>query len=297
MNWTELDVDVDGVDIHVHHGGAPGGPSVVLAHGFSDDGRCWSRFAELIADRFDVVAVDARNHGRSGRGPADASILASDLMAVIRALELRRPILVGHSIGATTVAILAAWFPELAGPVVLEDPPWRLDQPPVDEARLDGVRAWIDSLAGQTDDDLRRLGHQQHPTWPAEEFDTWAPAKRRLGPRAVEHLSSIDWEALVPAIDGPLLIVTGEPELDAIATPELAQRIVALNERATVGAVSGAGHNIRREQLSGFADVVMPFLDAVTGGEGGDPTGEPDHQKIEDPSGTKGSRATSPLGS
>ncbi|MDW3215232.1 MAG: alpha/beta hydrolase [Ilumatobacteraceae bacterium] len=262
MNWNELDIDVDGVDIHVHRGGVSGAPAVVFAHGFSDDGRCWSRFAELIAERFDVVAVDARNHGRSGRGPADPSILAADLASVIRELGLSRPILVGHSIGATTVTVLAATFPELVGSVVLEDPPWRPDRSSVDRARLDGARAWIDSLAGRSDDDLRRLGREQHPTWPEEEFDSWAPAKHGLGPRAIEHLAPIEWEALVSSIEVPILVVLGDPELDAIATPELAAQISARNERVTVGSVADAGHNIRRENLVGFADVVVPFLDA-----------------------------------
>ncbi len=60
-----------------HSGGPPGGgdkPSIVLAHGFSDDGLCWASTAERLAETYDVVMVDARGHGRSdapeqGYGP------------------------------------------------------------------------------------------------------------------------------------------------------------------------------------------------------------------------------------
>lgn len=263
MIWTEFDVDVDGVGIHVRRAGPIDGPSVVLAHGFSDDGNCWSRFAELIADRFEVVALDARNHGRSGRGPADSAVLAGDLVAVVVALELKRPTLVGHSIGASTVASAAATAPDLIGRVVLEDPPWRLDHGELDETRLDAVRAWVDSLAELSDDDLRKLGREQHRSWPEEEFESWVSAKRGLGPRAVEHLAPIHWDKLVSRLAGPLLVVIGCPDRGAIATPALAQRIVALNKRAEVATVSDAGHNIRRENLLGFAQVVVPFLESA----------------------------------
>lgn len=266
MNWNELDVDVDGVGIHVRRGGVPDGPSIVMAHGFSDDGQCWSRFAELIADRFDVIALDARNHGLSGRGPADQHVLADDVAAVVRALDLDRPILLGHSIGASTMTVLAATRPDLVGPVVLEDPPWKIDTPPADDARLAGVRGWIDSLASQSIDELRAMGREQHPTWPDAEFDSWAPAKHGLGPLAVEHLGSIEWETLVAKITGPLLVVLGDAGLDAIATPALAERIAELQGSTTVVSVEGAGHNTRRENLEGYAAVVTPFLDAVTGG-------------------------------
>jgi len=37
----------------------------VLAHGFSDDGLCWTPVAEKLAADYDVIMVDARSQGRS----------------------------------------------------------------------------------------------------------------------------------------------------------------------------------------------------------------------------------------
>lgn len=54
----------------------PLGPStlstkLVLAHGFTQNARCWGRFGEQCSETFDVIAVDAPGHGQSGYDHAD----------------------------------------------------------------------------------------------------------------------------------------------------------------------------------------------------------------------------------
>lgn len=39
---------------------------LVLAHGFTQNARCWGRFGELCSNNFDVLAIDAPGHGMSG---------------------------------------------------------------------------------------------------------------------------------------------------------------------------------------------------------------------------------------
>jgi pimeloyl-ACP methyl ester carboxylesterase len=111
MTWTEGDITVSNVRIHYYRRGS--GPPVVLAHGFSDSGRCWDRVATVLDDRYDVIAFDARHHGLSD-SPNDGSIGdAADLVALVEALGLVRPALIGHSMGAGTVAQAAGERPEL----------------------------------------------------------------------------------------------------------------------------------------------------------------------------------------
>ena len=100
-------------------------PPVVLAHGFSDDGLCWTPVAEALEADYDVVMVDARGHGRSdapeqGYGSAEH---ANDLAGVIAALGLQRPAVLGHSMGAVSTLALAGLYPDLPRAILLEDPP------------------------------------------------------------------------------------------------------------------------------------------------------------------------------
>lgn len=48
-------------------------PRLALAHGFTQNARCWGRFAELCSNDFDVIAMDAPGHGQSGYDNADLS--------------------------------------------------------------------------------------------------------------------------------------------------------------------------------------------------------------------------------
>ena len=63
-------VSRDGVDLAVHEGGNPDGPTVVLVHGWPDTHHLWLGVAELLAPDFRVVAYDTRGPPpRTGRSP------------------------------------------------------------------------------------------------------------------------------------------------------------------------------------------------------------------------------------
>lgn len=133
------------------------GPPVVAAHGFYDDGRRWQAIGDRLADEYTVVAYDARGFGRSdapetGYTPADR---AADLRAVVRGLDLDRPVLLGHSMGAVTVAHAAARFPELPRGVVLEDPEAFTQTPDAGpDERAEMVREQLAELADTPDETL-----------------------------------------------------------------------------------------------------------------------------------------------
>src|SRR5690348_13233908 len=104
--WTEGDVQGNDITIHYYRTGDKNKPSVLLLHGITDSGRCWSRLAADLAGNYDVIMTDARGHGHSGTstGEVSISLLADDALAVIRALGLHKPCLIGHSMGAVTAA-------------------------------------------------------------------------------------------------------------------------------------------------------------------------------------------------
>jgi pimeloyl-ACP methyl ester carboxylesterase len=59
-----------------------------LAHGFSDDGLCWTPVTQALEAAYDVIMVDARGHGRSDAPDAgyNPTVMADDLAGVITAL-------------------------------------------------------------------------------------------------------------------------------------------------------------------------------------------------------------------
>jgi pimeloyl-ACP methyl ester carboxylesterase len=107
----------DGTVLHAEVFGPEGAPTIVLAHGWTEALRFWvHQIAGLSREDFRVVAYDLRGHGRSLRSPTgDYSIGAfgDDVEAVLRTCVPpgERAVLVGHSLGAMSIASWADRHP------------------------------------------------------------------------------------------------------------------------------------------------------------------------------------------
>ena len=269
MTWNEGVVDVDGVEIHYVRTGAGSLPPVVLIHGFTDNGRCWTRVAQAIESAFDVVMVDLRNHGESAAGVGSCSDMADDIAAVVTQLGLGPSAVVGHSLGAITAAELAVRRPELLTRLVLEDPPWRLrpasrSETPASEteSRRQGLQAFIDSFAGMARDEIVAMGREQHPLWHDVDFPAWAHSKQQVRPEAIESITPHDWTEVVPELQCPMLLIHGEVALGGIIGTDLASQIAALNSTVMTQTIDGTGHNVRREGFEAYLEHLETFLAA-----------------------------------
>jgi pimeloyl-ACP methyl ester carboxylesterase len=58
----------------------------------------------------------------------------------------------------------------------------------------------------------------------------------------------------------PTLLVTSDPERGGIVTPEAAAEATRILPSLQVARLSGAGHNIRREQFDAFVATTRTFL-------------------------------------
>ncbi len=95
------------------------GAPVVLVHGSNLDSRTFYRVRDVLATTTQVVEVDLRFHGRSRDGTGSYSF-ERDVLEVIDQVGVERPVLVGHSLGATVAIDLALAMPaRLAGLVLL----------------------------------------------------------------------------------------------------------------------------------------------------------------------------------
>ncbi len=121
--WTDGYVVANGIRIHYWRTGG-NKPALVMAHGSSDDGLCWTNLAREFQDQYDIIMFDARGHGLSDPPtPADPpDVQVEDLAGLIKELKLVRPLLMGHSMGSSSVARFAAKYPDVARAVILEDP-------------------------------------------------------------------------------------------------------------------------------------------------------------------------------
>ncbi len=96
-------VSHDGARIYVEMAGE--GIPILLVHGWTMSGRFWRRQMAGLSDRFMVVTMDLRGHGNSSKILEGHTIRAysKDVQAVITALNLRKVVLAGWSLGGPVV--------------------------------------------------------------------------------------------------------------------------------------------------------------------------------------------------
>ncbi len=125
---------------YVRDGGA--GETVILLHGWPQTWSSWIEVMPLLADEFDVIAVDLRGVGGSDKpqNGYDKKTMAGDLLALMDALDIETANVVGHDIGAMVAFAFAQQWPERAATVTLIDAPIP-GTPVFDQIRHD-PRAW-----------------------------------------------------------------------------------------------------------------------------------------------------------
>ena len=269
--WTVEEILANGIRLHVERtGGAK--PPLVLLHGLTDDGRCWAPIADAFTDAFEVVTIDTRGHGRSD-APADGyrlEVIAADVVAVIAALGLERPVILGHSMGAVTALALAGLHPEVPARILLEDPPplWLHEGPvPTDVALSRSVAEGVASVKRLSRDELRLEVTSQNPTWAAAELEPWIESKLRFSLNAVAlatpaYLASIDFRGVLRRITCPVLVLHGDAGRGSMPAPADLEVLRGLVPQLEVVHVPGAGHNIRRDQPLRYITIVREALGA-----------------------------------
>jgi len=87
---------------------------LILAHGFTQNARCWGAFADHLATEHELTLVDAPGHGRSGHDDADLWA-AADLLTEVGGAG----IYIGYSMGGRTALHAALAHPGLVDGLVL----------------------------------------------------------------------------------------------------------------------------------------------------------------------------------
>jgi pimeloyl-ACP methyl ester carboxylesterase len=114
----------DGVTLTYEQAGT-GEPPMVFVHGWSGDHTYFAPQVEHFQRTHRVIAVDLRGHGESGKPEQEYAMaaFADDLAWLCGQLGVRKPVVVGHSMGGNIALELAARHPEVPGAIVAVDAP------------------------------------------------------------------------------------------------------------------------------------------------------------------------------
>jgi pimeloyl-ACP methyl ester carboxylesterase len=123
-NWTAESTgsgqyaEVNGVNLYYETHGA--GRPMILLHGGLGSGEMFGPILPTLADHHQVIAVDLQGHGRTADidRPLDIRLMADDVAALIDHLGLRKPDVVGYSLGGGVALQVAIKYPEKVGRLV-----------------------------------------------------------------------------------------------------------------------------------------------------------------------------------
>jgi non-heme chloroperoxidase len=263
----------DGTRLAVYEWGNPAGPEVMLIHGFAQCHLCFMPQIEALAPHFRVVAFDQRGHGESQQ-PADPAayrggrVWADDIAAVIAAKELRRPVLVGWSMGGRVIRqyLMVHGDARLAGinfvaSLVVEDPRGRGPAGPKPLAEtlslaeeIEAAIAFVDGCYGKKppEAEFRRVlaYNMRVPAW----------VRRAIGGWSTEPGPTL--EAL-KKVRVPVLITHGRA--DAVVLPLAVDFSLAAMPHARVSWFDGCGHSPFAEDAPRFNCELMAFVESCQG--------------------------------
>jgi pimeloyl-ACP methyl ester carboxylesterase len=130
----------DGVRLHLVEAGPPQAPAVLFIPGWSLPWDVWEGTMRRLSAHWRVIGFDPRCQGASqvvDQG-LDSESRAGDLAQVLSSLDLRRPVLVGWSLGAVEVVryLQLTGTAELSGVVLVDNSVDRNFSPPAPSRRL-----------------------------------------------------------------------------------------------------------------------------------------------------------------
>jgi pimeloyl-ACP methyl ester carboxylesterase len=246
-------VRANGIRIHYQEHAGPE-PTVVLLPGLTVNAHIFDGLIQAgLSPRFHVLALDLRGRGQSDAPPAGFDPArpaanytiadhAAEVVAVLDALGVRRPILAGHSFGGMLALFLAALFPERFGRVVVLDWAMALMVPATREllqptlARLGQVApSWEVFLAAMkrtpcyhnwwdpTIERFYRADVRENPDGSVQ-----PRARPDVISAAIEGTLCEDWPAIVAKVRQPVLLVNGQDPFGPPGAPVFLPRDQAL---------------------------------------------------------------------
>jgi N-formylmaleamate deformylase len=262
--WQSSDIQANGIRIHYYRTGDGTKPPMLLLHGYTDNGLCWTDMAHELEKDYDVIMMDYRGHGLS-----DAPLTGyktedytADAIGLIEGLKLKKPILIGHSMGGSIAAQIVLTRPELIQKAVLIDPPG-VSKPlfATEAEKKKALQYFQEDLKYQHSaslDTLLKEAAKRHPAISAQARQRWADSKVQTKPQIAETVINLPYlEDDFKKFTVPTLILKADGDKQ---TQDENLAAVKDAPNVTLVHIYGAGHLVHLEKPEASMAELRKFL-------------------------------------
>lgn len=214
--------------LYAHRTGTSGSP-VVLLHPLALSGAVWDPVAQFLGRTHQVLALDARGHGRSPWDGQDFTVedMAADAAEVIESFGQGPADVIGLSMGGSTALVLAATRPDLVHHLVLADGTACYGP--------DRERVWAERAERAVSVPREKQLEFQRDRWFAEPFreahpdevqrvcDIFVATDSKAHAAACRALGGLDATAQLGDVRAETLVLVGEE--DYATPPEMAREL------------------------------------------------------------------------
>jgi 3-oxoadipate enol-lactonase len=235
-----------GLILHHERSGPADAPELLFVGSLGTTLEMWDAQVAALADRRALVRVDVRGHGRSPAPGGAYSIgeLATDVVATLDALRIRRISVCGLSIGGMIGMWLAAHVPERVERLVLICTSAHM--PAASDAYRDRART-VRSHGSPEPVADGVLERWFTPAWAQTHEESVASYRRMLCATPAdgyagccEAIAALDLRPELPQIAAPTLVIAGAA--DRATLPEHAEAITAAVPTARLEVLGEAAH-------------------------------------------------------
>lgn len=246
-------------DLNVYHEIQGEGIPLVLIHGGTLTLRMWDEWVPVFAQRFKVITLDSRGHGKTNN-PANKlsfQMMADDVAAIIGKMELERPLVCGFSDGGQIALELGMRHPGCARALVIGAAFYKLS-----ETYFNALRGFGMFSPGEVDFDyLDQAMPDAVAFWKTAHVRESEPDYWR---RFLQQISSMWWTDLnyttenFAKVTDPTLVIMGDR--DGMIPIDEAFDMYRMLPNAELAILPNESHMTMMRKDGPMIDLVMQYL-------------------------------------
>jgi pimeloyl-ACP methyl ester carboxylesterase len=237
-----------------------GRKNLVFIHGSGADHRIWVKQYTKLSDDFNVIVIDLPGHGQSeGTGEREVTHYVEWIREFLNTLYVKKPVLIGHSLGAAISLVFAIRYGEMLSAIV---PVGGGPKMPVNEMILKGLKTEPEFVIGL-----------------AAKFCVAKENRERLSRTVIEGLSRAHPDILygdllacdrfditdhISSIGIPTFIICGVD--DKMTPPALSHYLRDNIPGSQMSLIDKAGHMVMLENEKAFNELLKTFVQSLPHG-------------------------------